>query len=76
MKKIASANLLIPETPFGNRIRGSEHESLIVLIVSSSSCVDASVDPPTIIAVVPIFSSAAHSFLSFPLGFSGSNSAR
>ena len=61
MKKIASANLLIPDRPFGKRITGREHEFFIVLMVESSSWVDATVEPPTIMAVVPIFSSATHS---------------
>ncbi len=53
MKKMASASLLIPETPFGNRIVGREVDALIVLIVSSSSWEEVMVEPPTIMAVVP-----------------------
>ncbi len=76
MKKMASANRLIPCRPFGNRITGSEEFSFIVLTVASRSSEEATVDPPTMIAVVPNFCNTETVSGSDPMGFSGSISAR
>src|SRR5712692_6996563 len=76
MKNMAWANLLMPAVPFGNRITGRELESRTVLTVLSSCVEELTVDPPTIIAVVPRFSNPLIILGRFSENFSGSIRAR
>ena len=76
IKKMASAKRLIPCRPFGNSITGSEEFAFIVLTVASISLEEVTVEPPTMIAVVPNFCSSPTVSGSDSSGFSGSMRAR